>query len=131
MDWTIPVAHPSRRDEPAALLQLRSGSVSTSSQSERFVTAVGQRVGHVLDPRTGRPVPAWGSVTVITEDPTVADVISTALLVLGPDRGLEWARERKDVAVLFLIEHQGRLERRWNSELETFLVPDSTIQGST
>jgi FAD:protein FMN transferase len=131
MDWTIPVAHPSRRAEPAAWLELRTGSVSTSSQSERFVTAGGERIGHILDPRTGRPVPAWGSVTVIAEDPTAADVISTALLVLGPDRGLDWARERRDVAVLFLIERQGRLERRWNAELEHFLVSDSTVHGRT
>lgn len=131
MDWTIPVAHPSHRGEPAAWLQLQDGSVSTSSQSERFVTANGQRIGHILDPRTGRPAPAWGSVTVIAEDPTVADVVSTALLVLGPDRGLEWARERKDVAVLFLIERQGRLEQRGNSELKNFLVSDSTVHRRT
>jgi FAD:protein FMN transferase len=128
-DWMVPVAHPSHRNEPAAWLHLRDRSASTSSQSERFVTVRGQRLGHILDPRTGRPVPPWGSVTVVAADPAVADVVSTALLVLGPDAGLRWARARRDVAVLFLIERGGGVERRWNAALEEFLVADSTLSG--
>jgi thiamine biosynthesis lipoprotein len=86
----------------------------------------GRRLGHVLDPRTGEPVPAWGSVTVVAEDPAVADMLSTALLVLGPDAGERWAKDRKDVAVLFLIARDGTLVRRWNQALESFLVIEST-----
>jgi thiamine biosynthesis lipoprotein len=130
-DWLIPVAHPSQRAQPVAWLHLRRGSISTSSQSERFVTADGRAIGHVLDPRTGQPVPAWGSVSVVADDPTVADVVSTALLVLGPDSGLQWARARADIGVLFLVEHEGRLERRWNEAFEKFQVPDSTTQRRT
>ncbi len=129
--WIVPVAHPSRRDDPVTRIRLVGGSASTSAQSQRFVTVGRERVGHVLDPRTGRPVPAWGSVTVIAEDPVVADVVSTALLVLGPDHGFQWARHRHDVGVLFLIEQDGRLIRRWNPALEKFLVLDCPPNGET
>jgi thiamine biosynthesis lipoprotein len=128
-DWTVPVAHPRHRDQPAAWLRLRDRSASTSSQSERFVTVDGQRFGHILDPRTGRPVPAWGSVTVVAEDPATADVLSTALLVLGPEAGLQWARNRRDVAVLFLIQQGDAVRRRWNAAMQEFLVADSTFSG--
>jgi thiamine biosynthesis lipoprotein len=121
-DWTLPVAHPSRRAEPAAWLHGRGWSASTSAQSERFVTAGGKRLGHILDPRSGVPVPPWGSVTAVAQDPAVADVVSTALFVLGPEVGLRWAQAREDVGVLFLIERNGALERRWNRALEEFLV---------
>jgi thiamine biosynthesis lipoprotein len=130
-DWIVPVAHPSRRDHPVMRLHLQDRSASTSSQSERFLTVSRRRVGHILDPSSGRPVPAWGSVTVVAEDPTVADVVSTALLVLGPERGLRWARGRRDLGVLFLVEREGRLERRWNPALEPFLVSDSTLLRRT
>jgi thiamine biosynthesis lipoprotein len=130
-NWTVPVAHPSRRDQPAAWLRFRDRSASTSSQSERFVTVGGKRVGHILDPRTGQPVPAWGSVTVVAEDPVIADVISTALMVLGPGEGRRWAHARRDVGVLFLIQHGDRLERRWNAAMEEFLVTDSTFSGDS
>jgi thiamine biosynthesis lipoprotein len=122
--WIIPVAHPSHRLEAAAQMKVPKGSASTSAQSQRFVTVGEQRIGHILDPRTGQPVPPWGSVTVIAEDPVVADVVSTALLVLGPDHGFRWARNRSDVGVLFLIERQGSLIRRWNDVFEKFLVLD-------
>jgi FAD:protein FMN transferase len=127
-DWIVPVAHPRHRLEQAARLHLRTGSASTSSQSERHVTIGGSRFGHVLDPRTGRPVPAWGSVTVVAEDPAIADIVSTALLVLGPEKGLRWAKDRNDVAVLFLIDRTGRLERRWNAAMEQFLEAPSPAQ---
>jgi thiamine biosynthesis lipoprotein len=126
-DWTVPVAHPARREEPAAWLHLRDRSASTSSQSERFVSVGGKRLGHILDPRTGQPAPAWGSVTVVAEDPAAADAVSTALLVLGPDAGARWAESRQDMGVLFLIERDGRVVPRWNRAMLHYLVTDSTF----
>jgi thiamine biosynthesis lipoprotein len=124
--WVVPVAHPVRRDRPAVRIRLRDRSASTSSQSERHVEADGRRLGHILDPRTGEPVPAWGSVTVVAEDPALADALSTALLVLGPEAALAWARSRDDVGVLVLAERGGRLAARWNRGLTPYLVSDST-----
>ncbi len=124
--WVVPVAHPSHRDEPAFRLRIRDRSVSTSSQSERAVVAGGRRLGHVLDPRSGEPVPAWGSVTVVAEDPVAADILSTALLVLGPDGARRWAAGRPDIAVLVLVEREGRVVARWNRALESYLDRQTT-----
>ncbi|HEV2148913.1 MAG TPA: FAD:protein FMN transferase, partial [Longimicrobiaceae bacterium] len=118
--WPVAVAHPARRREPFAELRLRDRSVSTSSASERWVEESGERLGHILDPRTGRPVPAWGSVTVVAEDAFAADAVSTALFVMGPEEGMRWAKERTDVGVLFLVERGGAVEARWNAGLEPF-----------
>lgn len=120
--WPVAAAHPARRQEPAAELRLRGRSASTSSASERWVEEGGERLGHVLDPRTGRPVPAWGSVTVVARDPLAADALSTALFVMGPEEGMRWARERQDVGVLFLVERGGVVEARWNAGLEPYRV---------
>ena len=128
-EWIVPVAHPNERAKPAAWLRFHDRSASTSSQSERFITVNGRHFGHILDPRTGQPVPPWGSVTVLAEDPGVADMVSTALLVLGPDAGLRWARDRQDMAVLFLFERDGKLEQRGNAALEQFLVTDSILSA--
>ncbi len=38
---------------------------------------------HIIDPRTGRPVPALAQVTVLAHSAARAEAISTALLVLG------------------------------------------------
>lgn len=120
--WVVAVAHPFRRDEAVAELRLRDASVATTSASERFVEVEGERFGHVLDPRTGRPVAPWGSVTAVTKDPLTADVLSTALFVLGPEEGAAWAAEREDVGVLFLVARGTELEARWNRAMERWLV---------
>lgn len=122
--WPVAVAHPTRRREPATWLRLRNRSAATSSASERFVEPNGERFGHILDPRTGRPVPAWGSVTVVAADALVADIVSTALFVLGPRHGMEWAQGREDVGVLFLIEQESTVTAWWNEAMEPYRESD-------
>lgn len=118
--WRVAVAHPARRHEPAAWLRLQNRSAATSAASERFVEPGGVRFGHVVDPRTGRPVPAWGSVTVVAADALVADIVSTALFVLGPRHGMAWAKDREDLGVLFLIEQEDTVTALWNRALEPY-----------
>lgn len=117
------VAIPSPEDEQAEVftLWLASGTASTSSQSNRFVRAAGQTIGHILDPRTGTPVPGWGSLTVVSEDPLEADVLSTALFVLGPDSALAWAGNHPEVGVLVLDRRDGAVRPRWNEGLRPAL----------
>lgn len=124
--WTVPVAHPSRRDVPVARLAVRDRSVSTSAQSERGATVDGRRLGHVVDPRSGVPVEPWGSVTVVAADAMTADILSTALLVLGPDEALRWAEGRDDVGVLVLVERGDGVEPRWNRAMEQYLAGITT-----
>lgn len=120
--WPVAVAHPSRRARPALRLRVGDGSVATTGQSERGIATDDGRVGHVLDPRSGRPVPAWGSVTVVADDPLVADVLSTALFVMGPSAGMEWLRDRPGMAVLFLVEERGGLSVRVSAAMRPLLV---------
>jgi len=61
-----------------------------------------ERGRHILDPATGRPCPDWGSVAVAAGSGLEADVLSTALYVMGPDRGLRWASEHGTAAAFLL-----------------------------
>ena len=70
-----------------ASLRVRNGSVCTSGNYERFSIIGAQRFSHIVDPRTGWPVDACPSVTVIAPDATTADAWATALSVLG-EKGL-------------------------------------------
>jgi FAD:protein FMN transferase len=119
--WTVAVADPKDRERPALVLELRDASLATSSQSERSRQVEGRHVGHILDPRTGAPVERWGSVTVRAPDATAADGLSTALFVLGPEEGLEWAR-RSDLEVGYLEVIDDGLELRATAAFRSRVV---------
>ena len=105
--WPVAVAHPERRREPVVELLLAEGSLATSGGSERdLVLDGGARIGHVVDPRTGRPVRRPASVTVWRRDAFSADVLSTALYVMGPEEGLDWAAAR-GLAACFIAADPG------------------------
>jgi FAD:protein FMN transferase len=99
--WKIDIAHPNNRERPFLQVRMRHGSLSTSGGSERDQTVKGKRVGHILDPRTGWPAPFGGSVTVWHERGLVADILSTALYVMGPEVGIPWS-EARGVSALYL-----------------------------
>jgi thiamine biosynthesis lipoprotein len=111
---TVAVADPRDRDRPAVTLSVEDASVSTSGNSERGRTVAGHRIGHLLDPQTGRPATDFGSATAVAASGLVADVLSTAFFVLGPEKGLALSetlrREGFPNEALFLVVRGGRLE---------------------
>jgi thiamine biosynthesis lipoprotein len=89
---SIAVSDPRDRSRIAASVEVSDASVSTSGNSERARVAGGRRIGHLLDPRTGSPAPDFGSATVAAESAFVADILSTAFFVLGPEEGMALSR---------------------------------------
>ncbi len=96
--WTVGVRDPDRADGLIGTLESPPGSVSTSAAYASFLTVEGKRYGHIMDPHTLRPTDACLSVTVISPDGTLADAVSTAAFVLGPQRGLALIDSYPDMA---------------------------------
>src|SRR5690606_40997680 len=71
-------------------------SFPTRCSSDLFFRKGATRYSHIIDPRTGYPLEhALVSVTVVHPDCMQADALSTALTVLGPDQGMDYARQHK------------------------------------
>ena len=110
--WPVAIAHPANRSEPVLNVRISHGSLATSGGAERDLLVGQTRVGHILDPRTGVPARFAGSVTVWHEQGLAADILSTALFVMGPGAGLRWAGTR-GIAALFLdVDTAGRVTAR-------------------
>jgi thiamine biosynthesis lipoprotein len=110
----VAIADPQDRQRLRCTVVLDAGSLSSSGTSERG--------RHILDPRSGEPCVAWGSTAVVAGDALTADVLSTALYVMGPKAGLDWA-ERHQVAAAFLLnDGRIRMTRAFQS-LHPALVP--------
>lgn len=103
----IGIAHPESRGTEALAISMTRGSVSTTSGSEKWFDTAAGRLSHVIDPRTGEALPPRGSVSVVHDSALVADLLSTALYVMGPEEGLAWA-EANDVAAIFIVPDSGR-----------------------
>lgn len=121
------IADPRHRERAVLRLEVGSGSVATTGNSERGRWVDGRRLGHILDPRTGRPAADFGSVTVWCATAGAADAFSTALFVMGPDHALRWAAANAGVEVLVLRVDGDQLSARATPRLRerlTALVPD-------
>jgi len=86
--WKIAIQNP-RKPEITGVLELKDKSVSTSGDYEQFFFEDGKRYCHIIDPRTGYPVSGISSVTVVTDSALEADALSTAIFVLGKEKGEE------------------------------------------
>lgn len=108
---TVAVAHPRDRQRLLLALGVVGGSVATSGNGERGLVVEGRRVGHLLDPRSGRPAPDFGSVTVWAPTALAADCLATGLFVLGPEAALDFAARRPELGVVVVEAPAGRPPR--------------------
>ncbi len=86
--------------------RVSDGAVSTSGDYERFFMKDGKRYHHILDPKTGWPATQTRSVTIIAKDHTLADGLSTAVFVLGPEKGMALI-ERLDAVEGVIVDKNG------------------------
>jgi len=101
--WRVAIEAPVAGERrPYALAELDDMSISTSGDYRDFRISHGRRLSHTIDPRTGAPVEhGLASVTVLHPSAMAADAYATALMVLGPEAGMHFAREHH-LAALFL-----------------------------
>lgn len=92
-----------------AILNVTNCFVSTSGDYEKFFEQDGVRYSHIFDSTTGKPVQNdITSVTVVADNGTVSDFLSTAIFAEGVEKGTELAHEfdaeviivKKDKSVL-------------------------------
>ncbi len=81
--WKVGLRHPLRTGRRLATFTLCDRALGTSGSGTQFFVDRGRRLGHVLDPRTGRPAEGVLSATVLAPTAAEADALATAAYVLG------------------------------------------------
>ncbi len=113
-DWVIGVRHP-RKEETILVTPLPNVAVATSGDYERFFMQDGVRYHHLLDPRDGYPARKCISATVWTDNAMDADILSTTMFVLGPEKGVDLAEKLRNVETLIYFEKDGKIQRAMSS----------------
>jgi thiamine biosynthesis lipoprotein len=111
--WQVAIERPALRgDAIQRLVPLSDLAITTAGDYRKYREVDGQRVAHILDPRTGRPLThRLASVTVIDALAVRADAFDTALLVLGTSEGMALATKLNLAALFIERTEEGFVER--------------------
>jgi thiamine biosynthesis lipoprotein len=104
--WRIGIQHPRQEGRLLGVAAVENQSVVTSGDYQRFyMDAHGNRIHHILDPRTGYPARSGlVSVSIITERSVWADALSTLIFVSGLEKGVGILRQYPAVQAVLVDE---------------------------
>ncbi|MDT8281712.1 MAG: FAD:protein FMN transferase [Gammaproteobacteria bacterium] len=98
--WNIGIRDPRSEQIMASVSVSNNESVFTSGDYERVYIYQGQRYHHILDPSTGYPTDDAQSVTVIDDNPGLADAAATAIFVAGSEN---WPSIAKKMGIRYVM----------------------------
>lgn len=103
LPWRIALEVPQDEQRvPQRVIALDGYGISTSGDYRNYFEEQGVRYSHTLDPVSAAPIRhKLAAVTVAAPSVLMADGLSTVLMVLGPDKGYEYAR-REGIAAFFI-----------------------------
>ncbi len=81
--WILGIQHPREVACMIDSMALTDGALATSGDYERYFDLDGVRYCHVLDPRSGWPVTAWRSVSVVAPACLAAGALTTVAMLKG------------------------------------------------
>ena len=119
--WMVGIQRP---DGPGVVgaIPVTNQSVVTSGDYMRFFEYQGKKYAHIIDPKTGWPIPAERSpksVTLVAENGTDADAYCTAVAVMGVDAGFDFAEAHPTLEVVIITQDD---ELKVTSGLQSVLV---------
>ena len=92
--WKVAIQDPDDPDGYVGVISVGETAVVTSGPYQRNFVIKGVTYHHILNPATGHPSgSSLRSVTIICEDGTMADCLSTAMFVLGETKALNYWRQ--------------------------------------
>ncbi len=125
--WLIGLQDPdlSQKDQNLLVLKLSDAAVATSGDYRRFVLIGDERHSHIIDTQTGQSAAKLSSVSVITEKAIDADVLATAVSVLGPEEGLKLI-DSLDNTEAIIISSAGDYEITATAGAENYIAKSHT-----
>lgn len=110
------------------IVQIENKSIATSGSYRKFYEQNGVKYSHTLNPKTGYPVQhSLLSATVIADDCATADAMATALMVMGPDKGIQFVNDHPELkieAYLIFNNHKDRLETYYTKGFKELIYED-------
>jgi thiamine biosynthesis lipoprotein len=104
--WSVAIQDPNNPSSYLGVVSVGEIAVVTSGTYQRYFEQNGNTYHHLLNPASGYPANNnLRSVTVICEDGTMADALSTALFVLGEGKALNYWRAYKGFEMIMVTKN--------------------------
>lgn len=105
--WKIGINRPHQDapiDQVYKVFTLQNKAFATSGDYRNFFKHNGKRFSHILDPRNGFPITnGVVSVSILADTCTFADGLATAIMVMGPEKGLDLVNRLDNTECLIVI----------------------------
>jgi thiamine biosynthesis lipoprotein len=98
--WPIGIGDARRPGRRLGEVRLRNGALGTSSLQFQSFRHGGRRYGHILDPRSGWPAAGVLAATVLAPTAALADALSTAFFVMGPEPSRAYCRDHPEIGMI-------------------------------
>ncbi len=120
--WVIGIESPiAGQRSISKKLHLPDVAMATSGDYRNYFEHENARYSHTIDPTTGYPIKhRLASVTVIDRSCMRADALATAIMVMGPDKGLEFARQHR-LAIFMLVKQGDHFVEKHSMAFEPYL----------
>jgi thiamine biosynthesis lipoprotein len=102
LGWEIAITHPWQPERRLAVVRLKDRALATSAATFQHLEYNGQKLGHILDPRTGWPAEGVASCSVLAPTAAEADALATAFFVLGVEKAQQYCDAHPDVGSVIL-----------------------------
>ena len=102
--WGVSIQDPDNTAYYLDVIYLKDMSVVTSGDYQRYYTVDGVNYHHIIDPDTLMPSAYMRSVTVITRDSGLADLLSTSFFNLSYEDGAKLAASLEDTEVYWVLK---------------------------
>jgi len=111
--WRIGINRPQKDapyDQVFKVLTLQDKAFATSGDYRNYFEIDGKRFSHILDPNNGYPITnGVVSVSIMSDTCTFADGLATAVMVLGPEKGLNLVNSLDNTECLIVVQKNGAL----------------------
>lgn len=105
--WIVAIRDPRDETKNSVVLPLTDVALSTSGDYERFfIDEAGDRVHHIISPKTGKSANGLSSVSILGPDVTTTDALSTAVFVLGLEKGLAIVNKLDGIDAILIDDKQ-------------------------
>ena len=116
--YSIGIENPEDTSNIYQVVKGNNIAVVTSGGYERFYEFNNVRYHHIIDPNTLFPAKNMLGVTVISSDSALADILSTTLFLMSPDKAIELVNELDDVECIIYIDSDNIVKSKGFSKYE-------------